>query len=125
MPTLPGVLIKNQPANPRDSLSRTGFIVKYVGCPIVWSSKQQTTVALSTTEAECMALSSAAWEVIFWMNSIDELRKHGVAFIEKKLQFNAAYLKITQGQLSLRSYRNCHRGQNTLPSSITISDHGQ
>ena len=41
---------KEEPTNPRDCLSRTGFIIKYAGCPIVWSSKLQTTIALSTTE---------------------------------------------------------------------------
>eukprot|EP00980_Cylindrotheca_fusiformis_P023216 scaffold10228_cov101-Cylindrotheca_fusiformis.AAC.1 len=50
---------KEDTTNPRDCLSRTGFIVKYAGCPIVWSSKLQSIIALSTTEAEYMALSAA------------------------------------------------------------------
>jgi len=55
--------------------------VKYAGCPIVWSSKLQTTIALSTTEAEYMALSTAAREVIFLMNLTEELRNQGVTLI--------------------------------------------
>jgi hypothetical protein len=39
--------------------SRTGYIIIYAGCPIVWKSKLQTQIALSTTEAEFMALSAA------------------------------------------------------------------
>jgi hypothetical protein len=39
--------------------SRTGCIIIYTGCPIIWKSKLQTQIALSTTEAEFMALSTA------------------------------------------------------------------
>jgi len=37
--------------------SQTGYIIKYAGCPITWASKIQTKTALSTTEAEFIALS--------------------------------------------------------------------
>ena len=39
--------------------SRTGYVIIYAGCPIIWKSKLQTQIALSTTEAEFMALSAA------------------------------------------------------------------
>jgi hypothetical protein len=44
--------------------SRTGYIITYTNCPVIWASKLQTRVALSTTEAEYMALSTALREVI-------------------------------------------------------------
>jgi hypothetical protein len=34
-----GTFDKNKQTSPRDGLSRTGFIVKYAGCPIILSSK--------------------------------------------------------------------------------------
>ena len=37
--------------------SRTGYIIKFSHCPIVWVSKIQTEIALSTTEAEYISLS--------------------------------------------------------------------
>ena len=37
--------------------SRTGYIILYAGCPIIWCSKLQTQVSLSTTEAEYVSLS--------------------------------------------------------------------
>ena len=49
----------------------------YAGCPIVWASKMQTLIALSTTEAEYIALSTALREVIGIMNLIDELKERG------------------------------------------------
>jgi hypothetical protein len=50
--------------DPDTARSRTGYIVSYAQCPLVWASKLQTEIALSTTEAEYIALSTAAREVI-------------------------------------------------------------
>ena len=44
--------------------SRTGYVMTLGGCPIQWSSKLQTEIALSTTEAEYIALSQAMRELI-------------------------------------------------------------
>ena len=63
--------------DPLSAHSRTGFVIMYAGCPIVWASKMQTLIALSTTEAEYIALSTALREVIGVMNLIDELRTRG------------------------------------------------
>ncbi len=45
-------------------LSRTGFVICYANCPIVWCSKLQTKIALSTAEAEYIAMSHALCEMI-------------------------------------------------------------
>jgi hypothetical protein len=96
-----GSFHKERPMNPRDCLSRTGFIVKYANCPIVWSSKLQTTIALSTTEAEYMALSSAAREVIFLMNLIDELRDRGVTLLDMKPLIHCRVFEDNAGAIEL------------------------
>ena len=36
------------------ALSQTGFVIKYANCPIVWGSKMQTLVALSTTKPKLL-----------------------------------------------------------------------
>jgi hypothetical protein len=54
-------------------LSRTGFVIMYAGCPVLWVSKLQTEIALSTTEAEYIALSQAMREVLPFMNLLKEL----------------------------------------------------
>ncbi len=49
----------------RDStLSRTGYVITFCGCPISWASKLQSEIALSTTESEYIALSSATRELL-------------------------------------------------------------
>jgi hypothetical protein len=45
--------------------SISGFVIFVLNCPILWRSKQQHSVALSSTEAEYMALSEAAKEIKF------------------------------------------------------------
>ncbi len=36
--------------NPENVLSRTGYVVMFADCPVLWSSKLQTEIALYTTE---------------------------------------------------------------------------
>ncbi|KRY25340.1 Retrovirus-related Pol polyprotein from transposon TNT 1-94, partial [Trichinella britovi] len=52
-----------------DRRSISGCVVCHSGAAIAWTSKKQRTVALSTTEAEYMALSHAAQETA-WLRSL-------------------------------------------------------
>ena len=55
--------------------SRTGYIITYAGCPLKWASKLQMETALSTTQAEFVALSEGLCTAIPIMIQIDELKK--------------------------------------------------
>jgi len=44
--------------------SRTGYVILFANCPVLWVSKLQTEVALSTTKAEYIALSQARRDLI-------------------------------------------------------------
>ena len=44
--------------------SRTGYVVTYRGAPLMWASKMQTLVTLSTMEAEYIALSQSMRDLI-------------------------------------------------------------
>jgi hypothetical protein len=61
--------------DPLSAHSRTGYVIMYAGCPIIWASKMQPLIALSTTEAEYIALSTALREVIAVMHLMQELRR--------------------------------------------------
>ena len=49
-----------------DQKSASGYLFKLSGAAVIWRSKRQTCVSLCTTEAEYMALASAA-QVAVWM----------------------------------------------------------
>ena len=49
----------------------------FAGCPIIWMSKLQTEIALSTTEAEYIALSESLRHVIPVMNLCEECVERG------------------------------------------------
>jgi len=63
--------------DPSTSKSRSGWVVFYAGCPVCWASKLQSQVALSTTEAEYIAMSQALRDVIPVMNLIQEMKEKG------------------------------------------------
>ena len=66
-----GAYNKEDNKDPCSVRSRTGFVIKYAGCPITWASKLQTEIALSTTEAEYIALSQAMRYIIPLMTMTD------------------------------------------------------
>ena len=58
---------------PSSVMSRTGYIILYANCPIIWTSKLQTEIALSTTESEYIAFSQALRDVIPLIELLREL----------------------------------------------------
>lgn len=58
-----------------DRKSRTGYIVKMAGAAISWSSKKQPIIALSSTEAEYIALSAVVREVLWLRQLHDNVEK--------------------------------------------------
>lgn len=54
--------------------SITGYIVRYGGAPISWKNKKQSTVAMSTTEAEYLALGEAVKEALWIILLFKEMR---------------------------------------------------
>lgn len=53
--------------------SRSGYVITYAGCPILWSSKLQSEIALSTMEAEYIALSTSLRDLIPMRTILQEL----------------------------------------------------
>jgi hypothetical protein len=66
-------------------LSQTGYTILLFGCPIIWVSKLQTEITLSTTEAEYVALSQGMRDVIPFMNIVEEISKNSPFSIPKPI----------------------------------------
>ena len=64
MQTLQGCGRTRIPRIPSTSKSRTGCVITVSGCPVLWFSKLQTETALSTMEAEYVALSTSCRELL-------------------------------------------------------------
>ena len=64
--------------DPTTAKSRTGYVINYAGCPLTWSSKLQTEIALSTVEAEYIALSQSLREVICLMQMAQEMKTRDI-----------------------------------------------
>jgi hypothetical protein len=59
--------------DPVSVFSRTGYVIYYYGCPLIWVSKLQSEISLSTVEAEYIALSQSMRDVIPLMDQITEM----------------------------------------------------
>ncbi len=59
--------------NAENVLLRTGYVIMYADCPILWVSWLQTKIALSTAEAEYIALSQSCQDVIPLITLLQEI----------------------------------------------------
>ena len=64
----------DDPLNLENMLSRTSFVILYTGIPILWRSKLQTKIILSTCKAEYIALSTTMREVILLIQLLEDLK---------------------------------------------------
>jgi histone deacetylase 1/2 len=67
--------------DPSTAKSRTGYVVMFGNCPIVWASKLQSLCSLSSCEAEYVALSTALRAVIPLIQLLQEFHENGIATI--------------------------------------------
>ena len=61
-------------SDPSTAKSRTGYIISYGGCPVLWASKLQTEVVLSSTESEYVGLSESLRIAIVMMGLLFEMK---------------------------------------------------
>lgn len=61
------------PQDPHSVRSRTGYVINLCNCPVIWVSKLQTAIVLSTMEAEYIALSQACKDLFPIIDLVNEL----------------------------------------------------
>ena len=59
-----GLFSYEDPHDPVCAKSRTGYVVTLAGCPLLWVSKLQTEISLSTLHAEYVALSQSLRDLL-------------------------------------------------------------
>ncbi|KAL7476172.1 hypothetical protein ACHAW6_002053, partial [Cyclotella cf. meneghiniana] len=105
--------------DPRTAKSRSCWIVFYAACPIIWASKLQSQVTLSTCEGEYISMSMALCDVIPLMELIKEMREHKFGIIKMQPYVYCKVFEDNSGALELATLpRLCpHQTyQRMLPS---------
>mmetsp|Transcript_28700 Transcript_28700/g.41073 ORF Transcript_28700/g.41073 Transcript_28700/m.41073 type:complete len:760 (+) Transcript_28700:1583-3862(+) len=87
--------------DPSTAKSRMGFVLMFAGCPLIWSSKLQTEIALSSTEAEYISLSAAMREVLPLLSLMKEARNYGVPVEIGKVDIHCKIFEDNSGALEL------------------------
>jgi hypothetical protein len=77
--------------DPVTSKSQTGFIIKFMGCPIVWASTLQTETALSTCETSAIPL----------MQLLKEAQSRGISITSTKAKVFCKLFCDNQGACEL------------------------
>ena len=95
-----------------DRKSTSGYLFHISGAAVSWRSKKQTCVALSTAEAEYMALASAAQEAM-WMRQL---------MTDLKNRPTRATVIYEDNQSAICMANNFMEKQNTLTSSTISSE---
>ena len=83
------------------SRSRTGYLIRYQGCPIIWISRMQTEIDLSTTEVEYVALSESLRDVLPFLSLLEEILHNIDQRLVKKAQFKCKLFEDNQGAVEM------------------------
>ena len=81
--------------------SRTGYVMTLGGCPLVWASKLQTEISLSTLEAEYIALSTAMRELIPIRRLLKEICEKFKTEMETMISLHSTVFEDNNGAISL------------------------
>ena len=81
--------------------SRTGYLFKLANCPLLWVSKLQTEIALSTRDAEFIALSQAMRELLPMRELLTDIAKEMQLDIGSPAMVRSKVFEDNNGALSL------------------------
>ena len=111
-----GIFTVENPEDPVSVKSRTGWVMTLGGVPVAWSSKLQSEIALSTMEAEYIALSTGMRELVGNRKLLNEITKECKikremkSLVSKVFEDNDAALKHAVTELPKLSPRTKHIG---------------
>ena len=101
--------------------SHHGYIIKYMGCPIVWKSQLQMEIALSSTESEYTGLSYALRETIPMMELLKEMKSIGLPVTPANADVHCHVFKDNSGAIEMaHKYISIAHGPSTSMSNYII-----
>ena len=89
------------PQDPHCVRSRKCYVITLAGCPVLWSSKLQTDIALSTMESEYVALSTSCKDLFPIMDIVKEIGTFFDLPIKDKAHFHVRIHEDNVGALRL------------------------
>ena len=90
-------------ADPVSVKSHTGFTLTLFGCPIIWSSKLQAEITLSSTAAEYVAFSMAMRELVPMRALLNEIADKMALNLLSQSLFRSTVFEDNMGCLSMVS----------------------
>ena len=102
-------------------MSRTGYVLTYVLCTVLWCSKLHSEIYLSTTETEYIALIQEMLKVIPIMALIKEV----YFILDIHLPKAEVFCKVfedNQGCIDVADSKKYHQEQNLLLLSIIFNE---
>jgi Reverse transcriptase (RNA-dependent DNA polymerase) len=87
--------------DPLCAKSRSGYVIAVGGCPLTWGSKLQTEIALSTCEAEFVALATALREVIYLRQIVAEMGQQFNMTKQLEVRTHSTVFEDNNGALAL------------------------
>ena len=83
--------------------SRTGYVITLGGCPVIWVSKLQTEISVSTLEAEYIALSQAMRQFLPMKELLTEIVNKGGMDVQCKSLLHSTIFEDNAGAKGLAS----------------------
>jgi len=110
-----GAWTKENSSEPFSVHSRTGYVITFADCPILWTSKLQSEIALSTTESEYISLSQALRDVIPLKTLLIELHPIFPYPLEQIMTYSTVFKDNKESWMV-----NYHFTHLTLRGSVSI-----
>eukprot|EP00980_Cylindrotheca_fusiformis_P026634 scaffold16702_cov71-Cylindrotheca_fusiformis.AAC.1 len=92
--------------DPSSAKSRTGYVIRIDDVPVAWASMSQGDTAMSTTEAEYIALSQAMRELIWIRRLVVEITEGLGVEYDKVSKVKSKVFEDNQGTIALAKKPN-------------------
>ena len=94
-------------SNPVTAQSYHGYILQYCGIPILWASQLQSIIALSTTEAEYVGMSSTLQDTLPVVWLLEEVKQFGCTVHSATAKVHCRVFQDNSGAIEIANHPKC------------------